>query len=98
MFPGHQGTSAVSYFVFLKFLFFLNIIIFLTTFICIVFFQVTFDTTDFSRETTGYDNSSQYPGLEQSETCTQEYIVNTTSGFSVFLDLLQGTVGVYIQL
>ncbi|XP_045211369.2 transmembrane channel-like protein 7 [Mercenaria mercenaria] len=88
---GHQGTGVVSYFVFLKFLLFLNVFIFLATFIVVIFFQVAFDSTSFTKETTGFDNSSQSPGVILSQNCTTRYQVNETSGFQVVLDLIQGT-------
>jgi hypothetical protein len=90
--PGHQGTGVVSYFVFLKFLLFLNVFIFLTTLSVVVFFQVTFDSTDFTKETTGYDNSTHSPGVILSQNCTDRYHVKKTSGFQLILDLIQGTV------
>ncbi|KAL4239388.1 TMC domain [Mactra antiquata] len=88
---GFQGTGVVSYFVFLKFLLFLNIFIFLSVFWVVIFFQTAFDSADFSKETTGYDNVILHEGLAISENCTQQYHVNDTSGFQVVLDLIQGT-------
>lgn len=87
---GRQGTGVVSYFVFLKFLLFLNIFIFLAMFIVVVLFQVTFDTLDYSVQTTGSD-ISQTPRVLLSENCSSSYKVNDTSGFQLVLDIIQGT-------
>lgn len=61
-------------------------------FIVVVFFQVTFESTDYTKQTTGYDNISLVPGVILAENCTDNYIVNKSSGFQVVLDLIQGTV------
>ncbi|XP_052790998.1 transmembrane channel-like protein 7 [Mya arenaria] len=88
---GHQGTSVVSYFVLLKFLFFLNIFIFFVTFACIVIPEVVFARAGYSLRTTGSDNISNDEGVSLAEGCEAGYVVNTSTGFQVVLDFIQGT-------
>ena len=92
-FPGHQGTGVVSYFVFLRWLFFLNFLIFLLCFWVIVFFQVAFPIADYDRSVTGVDDSASFTGVALADTCSAQYQPNVTSdALSLVLDFIQGTV------
>ena len=92
-FPGHQGTGVVSYFVFLRWLFFLNFLIFLLCFWVIVFFQVAFPIADYDRSVTGVDDSASFTGVALADTCSGQYEPNVTSdALSLVLDFIQGTV------
>ena len=83
----------LSYFIFLKWLLFLNIFIFLTLFFVIVFFQVTFDNAEFDWAVTGVEDSTNFPGVLLSNNCTALYQPNIT-GDTVdrFIDFAIGTV------
>ena len=88
--PGHQGIGVVSYFTFLRWLFFLNIFIFLIIFFCITFFQVAFTAT------TVYD-SDLIGSLDSTlaTTCSGQYSTNVSSDvLTLILDFFQGTVSV----
>ena len=92
---GHQGTGVVSYFVFLRWLFFLNFFIFLLCFWVITFFQVAFTEADYDKDTMGVDDSGSFPGVATAETCSDLYKPNvTTDALSLVLDFIQGTVSV----
>lgn len=89
---GHQGTGVVSYFVFLRWLFFLNFFIFLLCFWVITFFQVAFTEADYDKDTMGVDDSGSFPGVATAETCSALYKPNvTTDALSLVLDFIQGT-------
>ena len=95
LFAGHQGTGVVSYFVFLRWLFFLNFFIFLLCFWAIVFFQVAFTNADYDKDTTGQDDSTTHTGVILANTCSAQYAPNVTSdALSLVLDFIQGTVSI----
>ena len=83
----------MSYFVFLRWLFFLNFFIFLLCFWVITFFQVAFPEADYDIDTTGVDDSGSHAGVTLANTCTPQYSPNvTTDALSLILDFIQGTV------
>ncbi|KAK3579252.1 hypothetical protein CHS0354_033329 [Potamilus streckersoni] len=87
---GHQGTGVVSYFVFLKWLFFLDIFLFILLFVTIVFFQITFSVSDYDEHVKG--KGSFLFTTTVADTCTASYKVNVSSdGLQVILDFIQGT-------
>ncbi|XP_060601811.1 transmembrane channel-like protein 7 isoform X1 [Ruditapes philippinarum] len=88
---GHQGAGVASYFVFLRWLFILNIFIFLLIFWVITFFQVTFDPeTTYDTDLTGTGSSAFTTTV--AETCTTQYNPNVTSdALSLILGFFQGT-------
>ncbi|KAL4240415.1 ion transport [Mactra antiquata] len=90
---GHQGMGVVSYFVFLRWLFFLNIFIFLLIFWVITFFQIVFDPeAGYDEDLLGsgeYDFSSYVNNVA---TCTAQYSPNVSSdALTLVLDFFQGT-------
>ncbi|XP_053393438.1 transmembrane channel-like protein 7 isoform X2 [Mercenaria mercenaria] len=88
---GYQGAGVVSYFVFLRWLFFLNIFIFLLLFWVITFFQVTFDPeTTYDSDLTGSGSSAYTTTI--ATTCSALYSPNVTSdALTLILDFFQGT-------
>ena len=83
----------LSYFIFLKWLLFLNIFIFLTLFFVIVFFQLAFDNAEFDKAVTGVDDSANFPGVLLSDSCTHLYQPNVTGDtVDLLLDFAIGTV------
>jgi hypothetical protein len=89
---GHQGAGVASYFVFLRWLFILNIFIFLLIFWVITFFQVTFDPeTTYDTDLTGTGSSVFTTTV--AETCMTQYSPNVSSdALSLILGFFQGTV------
>ncbi|KAH3863483.1 hypothetical protein DPMN_026472 [Dreissena polymorpha] len=87
---GHQGMSVVSYFTFLRWLFFLNFFIFLLIFWVITFFQVAFKaTTVYDTDLIGSDSKFN---TTVAETCSASYTTNVSSdALTLILDFLQGT-------
>ncbi|XP_061181691.1 transmembrane channel-like protein 7 isoform X2 [Saccostrea echinata] len=87
---GHQGTGVVSYFVFLRWLFFLNLFIFL-----VMLLFVTIPFAAFSNY--GYSYAVQGEGISgldvaSAGTCTPLYTVNVSSDAATLIqDFLQGS-------
>ena len=95
LFTGHQGTGVVSYFVFLRWLFFLNFFIFLLCFWVITFFQVAFTNSNYDEDTTGVSETESLTlaGVTLANDCSPQYQPNvTTDALSLVLDFIQGTV------
>ena len=89
---GHQGTGVLSYFIFLRWLFLLNIAIF-----CLVFFFIVIPYVAFASE--GYTSAvlgdGTVSGVDTSKeaTCSPLYVVNVSSSASTLIqDFLQGSV------
>ncbi|KAL3877097.1 hypothetical protein ACJMK2_034852, partial [Sinanodonta woodiana] len=87
---GQQGTGVVSYFVFLKWMLFLDTFLFILLFFTIVFFQITFNVSDYDEHVKGKDSFLFTTTV--ADTCTASYKVNVSSdGLQVILDFIQGT-------
>lgn len=94
---GHQGAGVLSYFVFMKWLFFLNILIFALQFIFILVPQVAWTSSSYSSAVTGAGNSlnTNTVNTTRADTCSANYIVTTdTASYKVATDFLQGTVSI----
>ncbi|KAL5018437.1 hypothetical protein ScPMuIL_004159 [Solemya velum] len=92
---GNQGSGVLSYFVFMKWLFFLNIFIFALQFIFILLPQVIWPTGSYATSVTGAGNSLSSDiivNTTRANTCSALYTVNvTTASYKVVQDFLQGT-------
>ncbi|CAC5378720.1 TMC [Mytilus coruscus] len=90
---GHQGTGVLSYFVFLKWMFFLNIYLFLIMFWFVVFPPVAFNKeSTYTTDVTGTSVSGV--STTNTDLCSTNYdtsLVYSTSGGSVVQDFIQGT-------
>jgi len=82
---GNFGIGVVSYFLFVKWLMFLNIIIFSLTFFLIVLPSALLENAPQSKCTPEGNNTSTV------ECCAEEYANYTTSQNNFFYDLVQGT-------
>ncbi|CAH1795474.1 unnamed protein product [Owenia fusiformis] len=87
---GHFGAGVVSYFTFLKWLFFLNIYIMLLFGVFIVLPQVVFPSVDYNSNVTGNGTSVN---LSATMVCSANYnvTVDPTNYQQLILDFLQGT-------
>ncbi|XP_067672151.1 transmembrane channel-like protein 7 [Haliotis asinina] len=82
---GHHGTGVLSYFVFLRWMFGLNILLFLLMFGFIIVPTILQPSID-------YTASSTDPGVAQAYTCTQSYKeAPTTDVVQFMLHVVQGT-------
>ena len=89
---GHFGAGVLSYFRFLKWLFQLNVLIFLLIFSFIVLPEIVFTADDtYSTAVTGTENYSS--AVFTAINCSSLYEVNVTdSPIQNIIDFLQGTV------
>ncbi|KAK3089292.1 hypothetical protein FSP39_002448 [Pinctada imbricata] len=88
---GHQGTGVVSYFVFLRWLFFLNIAIFVLMFLFVVIPYLAFGSLGYTSEVIG-DGSVSGVDISKEGTCSPLYTVNVSSSASTLIqDFLQGS-------
>ena len=92
---GHFGSGVVSYFTFLKWLFMLNLAIFLLLFLFLVLPQILFPPLGYDDWITGMGNTSD-AGQNRSFICSALYDlsvnVSHNDPLQLVLDFLQGTV------
>nr|XP_011419672.2 transmembrane channel-like protein 7 isoform X1 [Crassostrea gigas] len=87
---GHQGTGVVSYFVFLRWLFFLNLVIFILMLLFVTIPYVAFSNNGYTYVVTGSGVSGMSVASEQ--TCSPLYQVNVSSDAKTLIqDFLQGS-------
>ena len=92
IFSGHQGTGVLSYFVFLKWLFFLNIYLFLLIFVFVVIPHAAFNSQGY---TTAVTNAGVSVSTTNTITCSVLYSNNVTTSSAaadLIQDFIQGTV------
>ena len=94
MFSGHQGTGVLSYFVFLKWLFFLNIYLFLLIFVFVVIPHIAFSSQGYTTAVTSSGFSTTV-NITNTATCSVLYSSNVTTlsaAAHLIQDFVQGTV------
>ena len=93
---GNFGTGVVSYFTFLKWMFFLNVYIFILVFGLIVVPQVAFTQTPYDVHVAGVSAANgSSAATTLADNCTSRYTIQVDSQNygQLILDALQGTVG-----
>nr|XP_022315279.1 transmembrane channel-like protein 7 isoform X7 [Crassostrea virginica] len=87
---GHQGTGVVSYFVFLRWLFFLNLFIFLLIMLFVTIPYIVSANAGYTYRVQGTSISGVNVANEQ--TCSPLYVVNVSSSAQTLVqDFLQGS-------
>ncbi|XP_056020162.1 transmembrane channel-like protein 7 isoform X4 [Ostrea edulis] len=87
---GHQGTGVVSYFVFLRWLFFLNLVIFLMMLLFVTIPYISFTNSGYSYAVIGDGISGV--DVSKESTCSPLYTVNVSSSAATLVqDFLQGS-------
>ena len=92
-FLDHQGTGVESYFHFLRWIFFMNLIIFLLPFLFVVLPFALSSGSGYTTAVTGSGTVSGVLNTSYAETCSALYVVTESSAAGTLIqDFLQGSV------